>query len=301
MSGSIYNQPHQRWWYKVTMDATNNGITIQEDGGTPVSLTLDAGDYYHGTQLDGLLNALLAKINASALTGTYSFEITTPSTSVDMGAVGLRMRVSGLSTSLAVTVFNGAAPTRPSLEDCLGFGAGGTINGVADGSDFVLDAPFCLAGVWVPLRPYIRYTRGSGRLAASSTPYLEDADTYVMDRGLRATRTVRYTHLPSTRIHTDRATLQGYAKTAQEGWGDTGNNFTWLWERLSKGDAITVSHHDAVDPQTIGIPTTDIEELVAFDLAAVDSLDKVATLQRAGGEFHAVEFKCAVVNSNLAY
>jgi hypothetical protein len=298
----------EKWLYPVVIDSGNGGITVTEDGGSPVAVSVTAGTYYVHNDTGGLLQVLAAALNAhGSLSGTYSFEPITPTQTMGLGRCGVRMRVTGLSTSLSVTVFSGAAPTRPALEECLGLGTGGTFAGVADGSDFIVDGPFSYAGSWVPYERVAEHRRSAGGILYGSSEYTERTDFYALDYGRRTFRTTRYEYLPSTRIFVDRATVYEYAINAEEAEGDTGNAFESMWREMRRGASIYVVHYEpgerfTLDSADTSAPATyAAEELRVRDLAGAQDFSSMASVQRLAGEYYSVTFESVVVASSYAY
>lgn len=307
---TIPQYTHERWLYKVTIDTSNQSIVISEDGGGAVVVNITAGDYYVHTGSSGLLGVIASALNASgSLSGTYSFEPTTPTLTNALGRCGIRMRVSGLSTSLSVTLAGGGSVTQPNMAQILGLGtdkAGGVFAGVADGADFILDSRYTYAGSWVPYERRTQYTPHPSGIAFASSEYAERLDFYVMDYGERRHRTFEYEYLPSTRVYYGRANLFAYAAEAEEALCDTMNAFELLWRRLRRGERVYVTEYDAGVGLDLAEPDTSSSssssDLLAFD--TVESAQAMASYvqeMRRAGEFYRVSGRLVVVEDGIEY
>lgn len=301
---------HERWLYPVTIDATNRNFVVEEDGGGTTAISLPEGEYYVHTGAEGLLGVLAAALNASgALSGTYAFEPITPTQTLSLGRCGIRLRVSGLTTSLDVTLAGGGSVTQPTLAQALGLGtrtAGGVFSAVADGADFVLDSLYSYAGSWVPFERRATYQPDPTGIAFASSQYAERADFYVMDYGERMHRLVSYEYLPSTRIFYGRADLPEYADNAEEAREDSSNAFELMWRRLRRGDRVYVTEYDPgieldlAEPVTTGLSGT--SDLLAFDsVDTAQSMASYATEMRRAGEYYRVEGRFVVVEDGITY
>lgn len=288
---------YEAWEYQIVVDSTHEGsITVTEDGGSPVTIDLDAGTYYPGelrTELQSELNG------AAGLSGTYTVAVHTPSKSNDVGKRGLSIKASGLSTSLSMTVSSGAADTSPRPEEWLGWGGDATVNAIAQGSDFVLISPYSTVGTWVPREPRALAYRQSQRLSRGSTPYTEQADSFTLNRGVREVRSWRYEYLPAAFVLDGRGKVAAYATTAGIATGDVGNAFEWLWLRLSDGEPAKVKVYSANTPLD-GTPE-------ATETCYIDGVEQGAEmgdllrLQRLDGEYFVATFRTAISDTDWDY
>lgn len=290
---------YEAWEYQITVDSSHDGsIVVTEDGGSPVVIDLDAGDYYP----DELRTELQTQLNGSgSLSGTYTVSVDTPTSSQAAGKQGLRISASGLSTSLSIAVASGVNDTSPMPEEWLGWGDVVTVNGIASGSDFVCVSPYTVVGVWVPRERRTSAERTQERLVVGSTRYLEHADFYAVNRGTRSRRTYVYEEIPSSRVFKGRGQRADYALYGEIGQGDEGDAFEWMWERLSAGETVNVVWYGANEALDTSSGSTETESVRLDGLEAGADMRDMITRQRVAGEAYRVEIPCVIISTEVDY
>jgi hypothetical protein len=296
---STPSHAYEAWEYKVTVDSTHDGsIVVTEDGGAPAAINLSAGDYFPGE----LRTELQTKLNASGdLSGTYTVGIDTPTSSQAAGKQGLRISASGLSTSLVIQVASGAADTSPQPEEWLGWGDITTVNGIADGSNFVCVSPYSIVGIWVPREARVSAEPMQERIITGSTRFTERADFYAVNRGTRRRRTYVYEEIPASRILKGRGLLPAYAAYGEIATGDQGDALEWMWERLSAGESVRVIWYDALEALDTADNLTELEVVRIDGLDAAADMRDVVTRMRLAGESYRVEIPCVIVSTEVDY
>lgn len=288
---------YEAWEYKITVDSTHDGsIVVTEDGGTPTTVDIPAGDYYP----DELRSAFETALN-SALTGTYTVALETPTASQLAGKQGISITASGLSTSLSIAVSSGAADTSPQPEEWLGWGDVVTVTGIAQGSDFVCVSPYTVVGLWVPREPRVSAEPRPERIVTGSTRFTERTDFYVVNRGTRARRLYRYREIPAARVFKSRGNLAAYAATAEIGTGDRGDAFEWMWERLSAGEAVKVTWFSASQALDANGADTDTETVYLDGIDSGAVLGDLINLQRLSGEYYEIQVPVVISSTEVDY
>jgi hypothetical protein len=291
------SHPYEAWEYRITVDSTHTGsIVVTEDGGTPVAINLDAGDYYP----DELRTELQSKLNAAGgLSGTYTVSAALPTDSYLAGKQGLAISATGLSTSLVVQVLSGGSDTSPRPEEWLGWGDVFTVNGVAQGSAFVCTSPYSVVGVWVPREHRVSATRTQQRIITGSSAYTERTDFYAVNRGTRSRRTYVYQEIPAARVFKGRALAADWAAQAEIATGDQGDAMEWMWERLSMGESVRVVWHDAGEDLDAAALSTETEVVRIDGLEAAADMSSLLRRQRLAGEVYEITIPCVIVSTEV--
>lgn len=294
--------PYEIWGYNVVVDATHDGsIVVTEDGTGPEVIDLDHGTYSPSE----LVAELQSKLNAaSGLAATYVVQAVTPTRSTAREGEGLAIIASGGGvTSLTVAIDSGAAPTRPSPEDFLGYGSDvNTIDAITNGAgNLQVSSPYTRAGLWCPREQRVEAEPRRVRDATGSTSRTERADFYAIDYGSRDLRAFLYDEIPAGSIWRDRGAYGiDYATVAEIAAGDTGAALEWLWLAASRGDDLIVDYYGANQSPTQGGRA--YQETVRIDgIGAAAELGQWLTKQRLAGEFYQVAIPVVVTASDLPY
>lgn len=287
-----------RLLYPVVIDETLAWI----ENGTPLSIDVD-GTYwvYQGTSVsgvDGALDRLFAQLavdmtaeSASSGEGyTYVFARATPTHCPELPYSGITLTGGALFTSLS------SAGTTDVLMRCLGLEAGGS--GTPSGG--VLRSKYSLYGEWWAADYPVDLRGDTQRIGERSTEYTERADFYLVDRGTRSLRDIKFEHVGGAHIFAGRSSDPKYAASSGIGVGDPNNALIDLWTSASQGKQLLAVYHTPSEIPTITRGT----QYEVLALEAGDTYESFRSLldeRDRGGEFYDVYLPCVQIVSGFDY
>jgi|AKVG01.1.fsa_nt_gi hypothetical protein len=283
--------------YPVTI--AESTLAIDEDG-TTTTVTIPAGTYwpYRGTEYtgyDGLYKTIEDLLNASAATGTYSFEASVPTETEGEGAIrrGLALTQEGHTPPWGIDW--SASTLDPRL---LGYSA--TQSTAVTTTTFTLSSPREPLGVWIPQRVRREASRNVVRDISAATDDVGADNFHQADYGSRTLRAFEWRRQPAGAVINGKASSDfgGSGNTYGDiaGLEDDNGSFERLWTSMSKRDDIIVFYE--MDPVTIDADESGLKYEIVRLLDNAQRFRDAINMSQMGGEFYDVRFAVQVLEGD---
>jgi hypothetical protein len=294
----------EKFLYRVTMDANNAVLTVTEEGGGAVLVSVAAGYYWVHDDASmeathpSLITAVEAALNGSgSLSGTYTCSASTPTESPALGAFGIKVTATGI-TDFTFACGATSTATKPTAAMCLGLPhvtEGRAISSVGT----VLYSPYSYAGCWASPVWRSEATPDEVALTFASTEYREQEDAYAMSYGSQHKRAWRYIHVPAAHVFEGRADIQAYATTGEVGLGDDHNALQYLYRESQRLSDILVVAYPPGEDADLTVDDTHPYEVVR--MSSYDAFSGIQRRSRDAGEYHTLTWETCRVSGDLEY
>lgn len=258
------------WWlWPITItDAENDGLVLTESGGSTFTINLDGGTYYthrdSGIDSDypSLYLAIENELSAEATTNTYTFEVATPTESVDQLTAGVRLvGTAGTSVDFSLDFSDVSFTLDPRL---LGFLDTQSTDVSADaiGSDFGITSKYTVFGTWRAFSLYdgqAAEKRGDLRTLGIDS-HDRPSDRYTIEwYEEEKYRQIIYERVNAAHVYRYAARQSSYAVVGKLAQFDTHNAFYHVWRELKRDSDPCIIVHNVGDTWDLDVDGYDAE------------------------------------------
>lgn len=272
---------------------TSVTVVITESGGSPVTVTVSAGERYGtstyaglGDPLTGFFAELDIAIASSGLLGTYIIEAGTPRLSPQQEGLGLVIRC---TTDFSIDF--GASSVPPEW-----LGMGYQESGVVSSVGGIWRSDYCRWGTWHSPRISMMRDRNPLRLLEASTQEATHPNRHLTDFGTRHLRALTWNMCPAARVLKYTAEDATYAAVANLATGDTLGAYEWVHESGQNGKRLMVCHGGMS-----GLSPASWELGLMYDAGQIESIRNSLQRINAGGEYYQVSLFLELVEGVGTY